>query len=181
MNLFCYFDRRITVMRFGSDFACRCRALLIKLQRACHHLLILLISTLGYSMCCRLLHSKTCYLCFCLHIHTMIALSNENGTLRAKHNKSLFVFQWQKKISKLTSIRGRLDLRTPGMYCLLCECSEVHVQMTAITMGTRNREKFKRVLKKILYNYSLYTLEEYFSQLWIGDYTTKFEYSGIMI
>jgi len=44
-----------------------------------------------------------------------------------------------------------------------------------------NQKKFKIALKKFLYTYSFYTLEEYFSQLWIKDYITKFEYSGIMI
>jgi hypothetical protein len=29
-------------------------------------------------------------------------------------------------------------------------------------------------LKKFLYTYSFYTLEEYFSQLWIKDCITKF-------
>jgi len=44
-----------------------------------------------------------------------------------------------------------------------------------------NQKKFKIALKKFLYTYSFYTLEEYFSQLSIKDYITKFEYSGIMI
>jgi len=44
-----------------------------------------------------------------------------------------------------------------------------------------NQKKFKIALKKFLYAYSFYTLKEYFSQLWIKDYITKFEYSGIMI
>jgi len=86
-TLFCYFDRRTTVMRFGRDFACKCRALLIKPKRPCHHLFMLLISTLSYYMCCRLFHSKTFYLCCCLHIHTMVVLSNEIGKLHAKCNK----------------------------------------------------------------------------------------------
>ena len=33
----------------------------------------------------------------------------------------------------------------------------------------------------MFYTYSFYTLEEYFSQLWIMDYIKKFEYSGAMI
>ena len=44
-----------------------------------------------------------------------------------------------------------------------------------------NQKKFKIALKKFLYPYSLYTMEENFSQLWIKDYITKFVYSGIMI
>jgi len=34
-----------------------------------------------------------------------------------------------------------------------------------------NQKKFKIVLKKFSYTYSFYSLEEYFSQLWIKDYT----------
>ena len=44
-----------------------------------------------------------------------------------------------------------------------------------------NQKKFKIALKKFLYTYSFYTFEDYLSQLWIKDYITKFEYSGIMI
>ena len=44
-----------------------------------------------------------------------------------------------------------------------------------------NQKNFKIALKKFLYTYSFYTLEEYFSQLQIKDYITKLEYSGIMI
>jgi len=44
-----------------------------------------------------------------------------------------------------------------------------------------NQKKFKIALKKFLYTYSFYTLEEYFSRLWIKDYITKFEYSCVMI
>jgi len=44
-----------------------------------------------------------------------------------------------------------------------------------------DHKKFKTALKKFLYTYSFYILEEYFSELWIKDYITKFEYSGIMI
>jgi len=43
------------------------------------------------------------------------------------------------------------------------------------------RKNLKLFWKKFLYTYLFYTLEEYFSQLWIKDYITKFEYSGIMI
>ena len=43
-----------------------------------------------------------------------------------------------------------------------------------------NQKKFKTALKKFLYNYSFYTLEEYLSQLWIMDCITKhFEYGGV--
>ena len=37
-----------------------------------------------------------------------------------------------------------------------------------------NQKKFKNALKKFLYTYSFYTLEEYFNQLWIMDCITKF-------
>ena len=37
-----------------------------------------------------------------------------------------------------------------------------------------NQKKFKIALKKFLYTYSFYTLEEYFSQLWIKDCIAKF-------
>ena len=36
-----------------------------------------------------------------------------------------------------------------------------------------NQKKFKIALKKFLYTYSFYTMEEYFSQLWIKDFITK--------
>jgi len=52
---------------------------------------------------------------------------------------------------------------------------------TQIKNVAGNQKKFKITLKKFLYTYSFYTLEEYFSQLWIKDYITNFEYSGIMI
>jgi len=43
------------------------------------------------------------------------------------------------------------------------------------------QKKLKLLWKKFLYTYSFYTLEEYFSQLLIKDYITKFKYSGVMI
>jgi len=36
-----------------------------------------------------------------------------------------------------------------------------------------NKAYFKIALNIFLYTYSFYTLEEYFSQLWIMDYITK--------
>jgi len=45
-----------------------------------------------------------------------------------------------------------------------------------------NEKKFKIALKKILYTYSIYTMEEYFSQSWIMHSYHKFSYySGTMI
>jgi hypothetical protein len=43
-----------------------------------------------------------------------------------------------------------------------------------IKNGAGNQKKFKIALKKCLYTYSFYTLEEYFSQLRIKDCITKF-------
>jgi hypothetical protein len=101
---------------------------------------MVLISTLG-ALDYFILKHVNCVV-VCISIQWLLCQMKLAGCM-PNITKRLFVFQWQKNISKLASNTGSLGLKTPGMYCLLCECSEVYIGKTAITMGTRSREHLK--------------------------------------
>ena len=62
--------------------------------------------------------------------------------------------------------------RIVGAHIILAIGSAIYLWRLRMLLVTK--KKFKIALKKLLYTYSFYTLEEYFSQLWIKDCITRF-------
>ena len=88
---------------------------------------------------------------FVVQNKTPFLTNNENCNLDTRQRINLYLLQ------------ANLTIYQKGAYCLGIKI--FNNLPSEIKNVAGNQKKFKIVLKKFLYTYSFYTLEEYFSQL----------------
>jgi hypothetical protein len=73
------------------------------------------------------------------------ATSNRISRLLAKHNMKTVHMPARNTINTLRSVKDNLGLRTPGVYCIPCECGKVHIGQTDRNIGIRCEEHVRHL------------------------------------
>ena len=66
--------------------------------------------------------------------------SNKISRLVDKYNIKTIHILIKKTISTLQSLKDNLGLKTPSMYCILCECGKAYIGQTDRSRETRGKE-----------------------------------------